>query len=245
MCMKKNPKWVNLANDLTRSIIEGRYPLNSYLPGEIELCTKYHVSRHTVRLALADLSRLGFIERRPKIGTKIISTGFDESYSHQCTITSDIDQLASTHERIVKLTKNCLITKELAQKLECPSGIRMLCFSNIRSNPIQDDKPIVWTAVYVDASYNRLPELARLNPLVLVSTLIEKEYGQTCIEVIQKISATLMPEEAARYLNVKAGTPALRILRHYMGAGNKIIEISVSYYPGDRYSLTLNMRNNR
>ncbi len=52
----KNARWVRLADDLTRGITNGDYPLDSYLPTEMELCEKYNVSRYTVRLALADLT---------------------------------------------------------------------------------------------------------------------------------------------------------------------------------------------
>lgn len=94
-------------------------------------------------------------------------------------------------------------------------------------------------------AYSKLPELARHNPLVLLSTLIEKEYGERCQEVTQKISAVPLPAEAAISLNATPGSPALRILRHYLGIRRNILEISESYHPGDRYSLTINMQNGR
>ena len=34
----KNARWVRLADDLTRGITNGDYPLDSYLPTEMELC---------------------------------------------------------------------------------------------------------------------------------------------------------------------------------------------------------------
>ena len=75
--------------------------------------------------------------------------------------------------------------------------------------------------------------------------LIEKEYGEKCLEVVQKISAVPLPAEAAMYLDAQVGSPCLRILRHYMGIKRNILEISESYHPGDRYALTMNMRANR
>ena len=74
----KNARWVRLADDLTRGITNGDYPLDSYLPTEMELCEKYNVSRYTVRLALADLTRMGLIKRWPRLGSKVVSVGFDK-----------------------------------------------------------------------------------------------------------------------------------------------------------------------
>lgn len=77
----KNARWIKLANDLTKGITTGEFPLHSYLPTEAELCAQYNVSRYTVRLALADLTRMGLIRRWPRLGSKVVSVGFDESYA--------------------------------------------------------------------------------------------------------------------------------------------------------------------
>ena len=172
----KNARWVRLADDLTRGITNGDYPLDSYLPTEMELCEKYNVSRYTVRLALADLTRMGLIKRWPRLGSKVVSVGFDETYAHTYTSFADIDGLSSTHKRVVQGTQECVVDHALAKRLECERYLRFLRFSNVRTNPTDNGKPVVWTAVYVNAAYSRLPDLARLNPLVLLSTLIEK-YG--------------------------------------------------------------------
>ena len=91
----------------------------------------------------------------------------------------------------------------------------------------------------------RLLPSAGFGSVKSVSTLIEKEYGEKCLEVVQKISAVPLPAEAAMYLDAQVGSPCLRILRHYMGIKRNILEISESYHPGDRYALTMNMRANR
>lgn len=185
------------------------------------------------------------VRRWPRLGSKVVSVGFDESYARSFTSVSEIDHLSSTHKREIQLTQECVVDQELAQKLECEKYLRFLRFTNIRTHPTDEGKPVVWTAVYVNAAYSKLPELARHNPLVLLSTLIEKEYGERCQEVTQKISAVPLPAEAAISLNATPGSPALRILRHYLGIRRNILEISESYHPGDRYSLTINMQNGR
>ena len=90
----KNARWVRLADDLTRGITNGDYPLDSYLPTEMELCEKYNVSRYTVRLALADLTRMGLIKRWPRLGSKVVSVGFDETYADRKST-----RLNSSHTR--------------------------------------------------------------------------------------------------------------------------------------------------
>ena len=43
------PRYLVLAQALMDDIRSGRYPLDSLLPTEIELCQQFNVSRHTVR----------------------------------------------------------------------------------------------------------------------------------------------------------------------------------------------------
>ena len=113
----KNARWVRLADDLTRGITNGDYPLDSYLPTEMELCEKYNVSRYTVRLALADLTRMGLIKRWPRL---------DETYAHTYTSFADIDGLSSTHKRVVQGTQECVVDHVLAKRLECERYLRFL-----------------------------------------------------------------------------------------------------------------------
>lgn len=54
---------------LREAIQEGRYPVDTALPSEAELCRQYRVSRITLRRALAHLQQVGLIERRQGSGT--------------------------------------------------------------------------------------------------------------------------------------------------------------------------------
>lgn len=54
---------------LREAIGEGKYPIDTALPSEAELCRQYRVSRITLRRALAHLQQAGLIERRQGSGT--------------------------------------------------------------------------------------------------------------------------------------------------------------------------------
>ena len=131
----KNARWVRLADDLTRGITNGDYPLDSYLPTEMELCEKYNVSRYTVRLALADLTRMGLIKRWPRLGSKVVSVGFYETYAHTYTSFADIDGLSSTHKRVVQGTQECVVDHVLAKRLNARGTCASCVF--LMSEPIR------------------------------------------------------------------------------------------------------------
>ncbi|MDO5401357.1 MAG: GntR family transcriptional regulator [Eubacteriales bacterium] len=52
-------------------ILSGELPLGSRLPPERELCQKMHISRAVVNGGIAELSRQGFLEVRPRQGTYV------------------------------------------------------------------------------------------------------------------------------------------------------------------------------
>ena len=234
----KNARWVKLADDLTAEISDGTFPLNSYLPTEMELCAKYNVSRYTVRMALDNLTRLGYIKRWPRLGSKVISLG-----SKPLSSLTHFPPVSETHKRIVHLTTECIVDRTLALQLECEEQLKLLRFSNVLTDLENEDRPIVWTTVYVNAAYSRLPQIAEPQPLPLLSELIEKEYRERCSQMTQKVTAVALPDEAAKHLLVTPGLPSLRILKHYKSSDNKLLQITESFHPGNGFSLTLSMSN--
>ncbi|KAF1018295.1 MAG: putative HTH-type transcriptional regulator YurK [Paracidovorax wautersii] len=68
------PHYLQLARQLTEGITQGRYPLGTLLPTELQLCELYGTSRHTVRAALNELQLLGLVSRRKNVGTRVTAT---------------------------------------------------------------------------------------------------------------------------------------------------------------------------
>ena len=71
LAAQKNLSWV-LAEKLARQIFQGEYAPGSILPGEIELCEQFSVSRTAVREAVKTLAAKGMLLPRPRIGTRVM-----------------------------------------------------------------------------------------------------------------------------------------------------------------------------
>ncbi len=63
------PFYFQLAELLEQEVVTGRWHPGARLPGELELCEHYGISRTTVRQALSRLEQRGLIERRKGQGT--------------------------------------------------------------------------------------------------------------------------------------------------------------------------------
>lgn len=60
-------------DDLEKKIIDGVYIINNKLPSEQELAEQYKVSVITIKRALGELKEKGYVSRKPKQGTIVIS----------------------------------------------------------------------------------------------------------------------------------------------------------------------------
>ena len=97
----------------------------------------------------------------------------------------------------------------------------------------------------VDAAYADLRDVVRESPHVLISDLIESRYGRRVDEIRQDVKAGLVSAKLAHELEVEAGTPALRIVRHYIDPVGEAVEISVTVHPADRFTFSLRLRRDR
>src|SRR6516162_10066519 len=63
--------WRRVADHLEHAIADGRYPVDTRLPGEIEIAQRLGVNRHTVRRALVALADRGFVRAERGSGTYV------------------------------------------------------------------------------------------------------------------------------------------------------------------------------
>ena len=213
-----------LAHKLTRAIASGLYPVGTLLPGEMELMKREGVSRFTVRAALAQLERHGLIRRTPHVGTRVISRGSTQGFGQQLSTLSDLGRLASNNKRRILKIEEVVISKERADRIHAVPGETMIRFTMVRVGERAGEPPVAWTSEYVSRDRQELVTEAPAHPDILMIELIQSVYGDTCAE------------EA---LHAKEGEPALRILRRYFDPKGKVILITVSYHPGERYAFNL------
>jgi DNA-binding GntR family transcriptional regulator len=231
-----------IASELMQRISAGHHPVGSLLPTELELCTRYGTSRHTVRAALAELQEAGLVSRRRNVGTRVEATTASPAFHQSLGSVDDLIQFGVTHVRSVRAIKNIVAGRALAKTLRCAAGSPWLHIGIVRMVEEEGSVPLSWTDVYVDGRYAEIRDLVLEQPEVLTSTLIERQYGRRIARVEQEVQAVAMPAKLADVLGTDAGTPALRIVRRYLDAAAEAFEVSVSIHPGDRYTLSTQLQ---
>jgi DNA-binding GntR family transcriptional regulator len=104
-------------------------------------------------------------------------------------------------------------------------------------------EPIGAVYVWVRPEFGAIAEDVRSSPHTVIS-LLERRFGVELSELQQDISPAALPPDLARLLKVRAGTPALRILRHYYDRDGHVLQASLGYYPEGRFTYNTRMRVN-
>jgi DNA-binding GntR family transcriptional regulator len=69
------PLYLQVAQQLEREIISGRYPVGERLPNELELADRLSLSRPTLRQAIQALVDKGLLVRKRGVGTQVVGSG--------------------------------------------------------------------------------------------------------------------------------------------------------------------------
>jgi DNA-binding GntR family transcriptional regulator len=230
---------VQVANELTEQIANGRFPVGCFLPTELELCRHYNISRHTVREALRRLHDGGLVSRRRGSGTEVISLAPATSFKQPINSIEDLLQYGGDTQ--LRLGRRARITcsGSLAKLLDCEKGREWLRIETIRARQ-HDPSPICVTTLYLNVDLPDIEEHIRhlSGP---VSAMIERVYKLRISRIEQSIRAVSVKAPHAKVLGVETGSPALRALRRYFDETGRLLEFSDSIHPGERFTYVMQL----
>jgi DNA-binding GntR family transcriptional regulator len=227
------PLYQTLAADLMAEIGKGKYAIGDLLPTEIELCERYSVSRFTVREALRWLTEAGLVTRRRGSGTQVIARYPTRRYTQPLGSIGDLLQYAQTTKLRVTAIERIRANAALAAFLPCAEGSEWVRVYGLRYD--DGGRPICQTTVFLDGALDGVETMIGRDGPVFYD-LIEKKFGLRLSQLTQRIVAVSLTDGQARRLDAAAGAPALRTIRRYYDRDGKLIEVSDSIHPGDRYT---------
>jgi DNA-binding GntR family transcriptional regulator len=234
------PRYVQVADALARDIESGRYPVGSLLPPEPDLCSRYGVSRHTLREATRRLVDAGLISRRQGIGTRVKARTADTRYVASINALEDLFEY--TRQTRLELLGETVVRprNEISELLGSKEGQLWLAFRTLRF-PLGSGDPIAHMTAYVPPEFEAIRDhLGRVG--ISVYRLIEEQYGLRIVEAQQRVEAIALDDEMARLLHATPGSPALRISRCYLGADDRVLSASVNVHPSERFVLVTGWR---
>ncbi|MBB5897213.1 GntR family transcriptional regulator [Kutzneria kofuensis] len=231
---RKSPK-----RDVVRrhilGLIENTRP-GTGLASERDLAQQLGVSRPTVRAALDELTRDGFLVRQRGRGTFTSPHKVTQELAGSAGMTVPPAEGDWTSWVVTFDVSPAL--PPTAARLELDAGDPALRVTRVR---LVDDEPIAIERLELPAAI-----VPGLQPSDMESgnfyRLLRERFGVRVSEAVQSIEPSFTNPEQAELLDVPVYSPLLQIERTTRDTTGRVVEVTRSVYRGDRYRITSTLR---
>lgn len=231
------PRYAQVATELRAAIVAGEYARGDAMPTESVLCARYGVSRFTVREALRRLQAEGLIRRRRGSGTVVASP--EQGLRQPLSDIADILQYAAESQFLFKDCGTINLSGAKAEALGVAPGGDWLHLCGLRR--LSAGGPAIASInVYINPDLAAHVPALRPGPQPLFEQL-GRSAGFRVKQIVQNISAAAAGHHEANVLEIPRRSPVLRIVRIYRDTSDRIVEISDSIHPGDRFTYTMHI----
>lgn len=206
------------------------------IPAERQLATELGVSRLTLRAALDELVRDGYLDRRHGSGTYVT----EPKIAQPLTLTSFSEDMRrrgmTPGSRTLELTI-ALAGARLGHRLGVSPEARLVRVKRLR---LADSIPMAMELLHVPEQL--VPGLTRADfEGHSFYQLLRERYRITIASGTQSIEPTVTNEEESEVLGVPLHTPAFLFERTTVSDSGRTVEFVRSIYRGDRYRLVADL----
>lgn len=234
------PRYMQVARQLTAAITDGRYPVGSQLPTEVEICNELSLSRFTAREAIRVLVDRGLVARRQRVGTIVVATPDDSRYTLALSSLRDLLQYAQHTDLVLSNVRREPLDIRRAAELGLPAGESWIYATGIRSDT-ETSLPFCVTHLYINPRLKGIEAKLRKRKAAVYS-LLEREYGMRIERVEQELQGVAFNAEDAARLGLPHGQHAgLRIIRRYFDASGRLLEVADNIHRSDRFNYRMQL----
>lgn len=228
---RKQPLYDQLV-DLLKEQIENNLQPHDMLPSERELSEKYGLSRTTVRLAMQELEKMGYIYRQHGKGTFVSSINQETtnltggySFTDQMKLLNKIPQTKILEFRVVEANKF------FAEHLNLSLGEKIIKIKRLRS---ADGMPMMVERSYLPYKkfINLKKEELEKKPLY---DIFAENYSETIKIADEEFYASIVSDNDAKHLGVPFSAPSLNLVRTTYNIRNEVIEFTLSVARADQF----------
>ncbi|MBD92480.1 MAG: hypothetical protein CME56_06125 [Halieaceae bacterium] len=228
------PLYRQISDTLLAGIRDGKFPVGTFLPGELELIDRFDASRHTIREALRVLEDMGLVKRQRGRGTLVLSTEASPAFVQMVRSPSELFSYPDSSIFRILSDERITADKSLARELGCQVGDQWVQISGLRTLG-DEGMPICLANVYVIPEYGSIAQ--RLGGSSRpVYEMIAEIFKESIENITIRLTAGVLSEQKAAVLGVEPGSPSLSVSRFYQGRGGRIFEASISEHPASNFS---------
>ncbi|MBZ2175518.1 GntR family transcriptional regulator [Schnuerera sp. xch1] len=224
------PLYYQLMDIIIEMIDEGNLEEDDQLPSERELCEIYDVSRSTVRQAIQELEKEGYIYKVHGKGTFVSKEKFKQDLLEFYSFTEEMKKIGKIPSSKVLDFDIVEANDEIARKMKLNPKDKIYVFTRLR---LADDEPMMLETSYVP--YRRFPGITKENlEHNAMYDIFTKKYAATFTGAEEIFQAVLTREDEADLLEYFPGLPSMMIERVTYENGS-IIEYTKGIARGDRF----------
>jgi GntR family transcriptional regulator len=241
------PRYLQIARELKRGIVEGRWPVGARLPTELELCEQFGISRFTARAAVRVLSSAGLVTRRQRVGTIVVALADDARYRQAAASLPDMLQYAQDTELRLVYVGKVTLSRTQAREFGTAAGAEWIYAIGVRHEGSgkgrgqAGGRPFCLTRLFLNPVLRGIESKLRERKTA-VYALIEREYKIPIERVEQDLQGIVLEADDAANLRAKPGAPALRIVRRYYSDDGRLLEVADNIHPSDRFTYHMQFR---
>lgn len=232
------PLYHQIYLQLRDEILGGQRPYGSAMPTEQELSDIYGVSRITARRVLSELAQQNYVERRRRLGTRVIFQ------SPTKPLEANIDQAIDSLLAFGRRTKVTVLdvtsqppTAAVARAFGLGADDRVVRAVRVRS---LDSEPLGYIVSYVRADLAAVVTARALARTPILKLL--EDAGHRAGHAEQTISAVEADTTVARALGIETRAALLRIARTVQDADRKPFLLTFARYRADRFTIRLDLQ---
>lgn len=224
---------------LRDEILSGQRPYGSAMPTEAEVSDLYGVSRITARRVLGDLAEQHYVERKRRLGTRVIFKS--PAKPLEANINQAVDSLLALGEgttvNVISVeTREATATVASALHLDMGSpvvrAVRVRCLDGV---------PIGYVVSYVPGALGSIINESSLVRAPILKLL--EEAGHRAKHAEQTIGAMQADALCVERLHVEPLSAILRITRTVYDAEDKPFLRTYAHYRSDRFNIRMDLQN--
>lgn len=232
-----SPLYQWLAETLREEISQGTYRPGDALPTEHELMRQYNLSSTTVRRAVHDLAREGWIYRKAGKGTFVKRTRLEEHLGRLTSFAEEMQSRGITPTFELLRAEALVPPPEVARALRISPQDKAYLIQRVQR---ANGEPIALATGYW--CYDIGERLAREDlSRIHLYEILEQVLYIPLVEADESISAAVADAETARRLDIPRQSPLLVRRRLSYTTEMRPIEFTTTCYRADRYEYKIRL----
>ena len=175
-----------LVREFTAKIRNNAWPVGCMLPGEMQLCREYNVSRSTVRQAMDVLVRNGLVTRKQGRGTFVAMPKLEQNLVKFYSFSEEIKRMGYTPSSSIVSFRKLPADANMAARLSIDPNSEIFSLRRLR---LADGKPFALETSYIPAALYPFMTEEMIREKGLYQTMRQNSSFQpdTAVETFQAI----------------------------------------------------------